>query len=114
MTSQRFDAVLHCAGLKAVGESWQLPLDYYQTNVAGTLNLLQLMQQYQVRCLLFSSSATVYAAESTTQSQQPFTEQHSLRRNQSLWPQQIYGGANTAAISAQAQPKVKSGGAALF
>lgn len=58
---QRFDAVLHCAGLKAVGESWQLPLDYYQTNVAGTLNLLQLMQQHQVHCLLFSSSATVYA-----------------------------------------------------
>lgn len=73
--SQRFDAVLHCAGLKAVGESWQQPLDYYQTNVAGTLHLLQLMQQYQVYCLLFSSSATVYAAGSTTQTQQPFTEQ---------------------------------------
>lgn len=69
---QRFDAVVHCAGLKAVGESWQLPLAYYQTNVAGTLNLLRLMQQYQVYCLLFSSSATVYAA--LTQSA-PFTEQ---------------------------------------
>lgn len=69
---QRFDAVLHCAGLKAVGESWQLPLAYYQTNVAGTLNLLQLMQQYQVYCLLFSSSATVYAAQNQGA---PFTEQ---------------------------------------
>jgi len=69
---QRFDAVLHCAGLKAVGESWQLPLAYYQTNVAGTLHLLQLMQQYQVYCLLFSSSATVYAAQNQGV---PFTEQ---------------------------------------
>ena len=69
---QRFDAVVHCAGLKAVGESWQLPLAYYQTNVAGTLHLLQLMQQYQVYCLLFSSSATVYAAQNQSA---PFTEQ---------------------------------------
>lgn len=69
---QHFDAVLHCAGLKAVGESWQLPLAYYQTNVAGTLNLLRLMQQYQVYCLLFSSSATVYAGQNQGV---PFTEQ---------------------------------------
>ncbi len=73
-SQQRFDAVLHCAGLKAVGESWQLPLEYYQTNVSGTLNLLRLMQQYQVNCLLFSSSATVYAATPATEVQQPFTE----------------------------------------
>ncbi len=69
---QRFDAVLHCAGLKAVGESWQLPLAYYQTNVAGTLNLLQLMQQHQINCLMFSSSATVYAAQNQAIA---FTEQ---------------------------------------
>ncbi|MCT6698627.1 UDP-glucose 4-epimerase GalE [Rheinheimera sp. 4Y26] len=57
-----FSAVLHCAGLKAVGDSWQQPLDYYQHNVAGSLLLAALMQKHRVPCLLFSSSATVYAA----------------------------------------------------
>lgn len=65
-----FSAVLHCAGLKAVGESWQQPLDYYQHNVAGSLVLLRLVQKHQVPCLLFSSSATVYA-----QSEQILDEQ---------------------------------------
>ena len=55
-----FDAVIHFAGLKAAGESKQLPLEYFHNNVAGTLELLQLMQQYQVKRLVFSSSATVY------------------------------------------------------
>ncbi len=56
-----FAAVLHCAGLKAVGDSWQQPLDYYQQNVAGSLLLACLTQKHRVPCLLFSSSATVYA-----------------------------------------------------
>lgn len=53
-------AVMHFAGLKAVGESCQRPLFYYENNVSGTINLLQAMQQAAVRRLIFSSSATVY------------------------------------------------------
>lgn len=59
-TKFRFDAVVHFAGLKAVGESMAQPLKYYQNNVAGTLNLLQEMQQANIKTLIFSSSATVY------------------------------------------------------
>ncbi len=55
-----FDAVIHFAGLKAVGESVTIPLAYYQNNIAGTLNLLEEMQRHGVKRLVFSSSATVY------------------------------------------------------
>ena len=54
------EAVIHFAGLKAVGESVSMPLRYYHNNVAGTLVLCQVMQKYSVRNLVFSSSATVY------------------------------------------------------
>ncbi len=57
-----FGAVIHFAGLKAVGESVAKPLMYYQNNVVGTLNLLHSMEAAGVRCLVFSSSATVYGA----------------------------------------------------
>lgn len=57
-----FEAVVHFAGLKAVGESVKKPLLYYQNNVVGTLNLLQSMEKASVRRLVFSSSATVYGA----------------------------------------------------
>ncbi|KHJ39973.1 NAD dependent epimerase/dehydratase family protein [Trichuris suis] len=53
---------MHFAGLKAVGESVQLPIQYYENNVAGTLTLLRVMQKYEVSNLIFSSSATVYGA----------------------------------------------------
>jgi len=56
----RFDAVIHFAGLKAVGESVSLPLDYYENNVVGTLNLLRVMSEASVKNIVFSSSATVY------------------------------------------------------
>jgi UDP-glucose 4-epimerase len=55
-----FDAVIHFAGLKAVGESTEIPLDYYENNVAGTLNLCRVMNEIDVRNIIFSSSATVY------------------------------------------------------
>lgn len=55
-----FDAVIHLAGLKAVGESTERPLDYYANNVGGTLSLLGEMDRHDVRCVVFSSSATVY------------------------------------------------------
>jgi UDP-glucose 4-epimerase len=54
------DAVLHFAGLKAVGESVEKPIDYYANNVQGTISLLEAMQQSSARTLVFSSSATVY------------------------------------------------------
>ncbi len=54
------DAVIHFAGLKAVGESVQEPIRYYRNNVAGTVSLLEAMERHAVRTLLFSSSATVY------------------------------------------------------
>ena len=56
----RIDAVIHFAGLKAVGESVQKPIEYYQNNIAGTLNLMEVMQGHSVKNLVFSSSATVY------------------------------------------------------
>ncbi len=55
-----FDAVIHFAGYKAVGESVEKPLMYYDNNITGTLNLLELMEKYNVKNLIFSSSATVY------------------------------------------------------
>lgn len=55
-----FDAVVHFAGLKAVGESVQKPVFYYKNNVSGTLNLCEVMQEAGVKNLVFSSSATVY------------------------------------------------------
>ncbi len=54
------DAVIHFAGLKAVGESVQLPLAYYDNNIGGTLSLCQAMTAAGVRNIVFSSSATVY------------------------------------------------------
>lgn len=54
------DAVIHFAGLKAVGESQQIPLTYFDHNIAGSINLVQAMQRAGVFRLVFSSSATVY------------------------------------------------------
>lgn len=56
----KIDAVIHFAGLKAVGESVKIPLSYYQNNLTGTLNLLEVMAKHEVKQLVFSSSATVY------------------------------------------------------
>ncbi|WP_290001029.1 UDP-glucose 4-epimerase GalE [Faucicola atlantae] len=60
-----FYAVIHFAGLKAVGESVAKPLWYYQNNVTGTLNLLEVMAAHDVKRLIFSSSATVYGNPQT-------------------------------------------------
>ncbi|XP_008799597.2 UDP-glucose 4-epimerase GEPI48 [Phoenix dactylifera] len=58
--STKFDAVIHFAGLKAVGESVQKPLLYYNNNLIGTITLLEVMAAHGCRKLVFSSSATVY------------------------------------------------------
>jgi len=66
----KFDAVIHFAGLKAVGESVQKPLWYYHNNVHGTLVLCDVMKEFGVNNLVFSSSATVYGDPATV----PITE----------------------------------------
>ena len=59
---EKFDAVIHLAGLKAVGESVEIPLRYYQNNLVSTMNILSCMQEFNVLKLVFSSSATVYGS----------------------------------------------------
>jgi UDP-glucose 4-epimerase len=71
---QTFDAVIHFAALKAVGESVAQPLRYYQNNLSGTLNLCEVMQAHGVKSLVFSSSATVYGTPQTL----PIPEDHPL------------------------------------
>ena len=56
---ENIEAVIHFAGLKAVGESCEKPLEYYDNNVYGTVNLLQVMRAFDCKKLVFSSSATV-------------------------------------------------------
>ena len=55
-----FDLVIHFAGLKSVAESIEQPLRYYENNIGGTINLLEVMKKYNCKRLVFSSSATVY------------------------------------------------------
>ena len=59
-TAHKFFGVIHFAGLKAVGESVAKPLMYYDNNVSGTITLLEVMDEYEIKNLIFSSSATVY------------------------------------------------------
>ena len=58
--AEKIDAVIHFAGLKAVGESVAKPWEYYQNNIAGTLVLVDVMRQHNCKNIIFSSSATVY------------------------------------------------------
>lgn len=70
--AQPVDAVIHFAAFKAVGESVAKPLAYYQNNVAGTINLLQVMRDYGCKNLVYSSSCTVYGEPKVV----PITEDH--------------------------------------
>ncbi len=67
---QRIDAVIHFAGLKAVGESCKIPLRYYRNNLDSTLTLLECMEEADCKKIVFSSSATVYGPYNPT----PYTE----------------------------------------
>ncbi len=69
------EAVIHFAGLKAVGESIEKPLEYYAQNVSGTIALLKVMQKHGCRCIVFSSSATVYGEAKYL----PYDEGHPLQ-----------------------------------
>ncbi len=74
LSQTKAEAVIHFAGLKAVGESCEKPLTYYDNNVNGTLKLLEAMRETRVFNLLFSSSCTVYG----TPQKLPITESHPL------------------------------------
>ena len=76
------DAVIHFAGLKAVGESVQIPLHYYHNNITGTLILCEVMNKYNVKKMVFSSSATVYGMPESV----PISEDFPLSCYESIWP----------------------------
>lgn len=73
-TRENFSGVIHFAGLKAVGESVEKPLDYYDNNIGGTIILLEAMKKHGCKKLVFSSSATVYGNNDTV----PFKEDFPL------------------------------------
>jgi UDP-glucose 4-epimerase len=72
LASHRFDAVIHFAGLKAVGESVSKPLEYYDNNVAGSVALFECMGEAGLRKVVFSSSATVYGEPATVPIREDF------------------------------------------
>ena len=71
-SEHHIDAVIHFAGLKAVGESVEKPLEYYQNNLTGTLVLFKVMRDFKVKNFVFSSSATVYGDPHTVPIQENF------------------------------------------
>ncbi len=68
----KIDAVIHFAGLKAVGESVSMPLEYYHNNIGSTLILCEVMREYGCKKLVFSSSATVYGCPKTVPIKEDF------------------------------------------
>ena len=72
---RNFDAVIHFAGLKAVGESCEIPLRYYENNILGTIELMKAMDRHDCRDIVFSSSATVYGDPASV----PITESFPLQ-----------------------------------
>ena len=69
---EKIDSVIHFAALKAVGESCEIPLRYFENNLTGTLNLLKVMEKHNVKSLVFSSSATVYGKPKTVPIKEDF------------------------------------------
>lgn len=68
----KISSCIHFAGLKAVGESVEKPLEYYDNNINGTLNLLKMMRKYNAKNIIFSSSATVYGEPETSPIKETF------------------------------------------
>ncbi len=75
------EGVIHFAGLKAVGESNKFPLEYWDSNVSGTINLLKIMDKYSCFRIVFSSSATIYETKNN----------NLLKENDKLFPTNPYG-----------------------
>ena len=84
------DAVIHCAALKAVGESVQKPLEYYRNNITGTLTLMDVMKQTGVKNIVFSSSATVYGSPE----EMPITEECPKGQCTNLMMDKVYDGTD--------------------
>ena len=84
--AEEVEAVIHCAALKAVGESVQNPLEYYQNNITGTLTLLGVMEKMGVKNIVFSSSATGSDAD--------YGRLPEGTVYQSLWLDEIHDGAD--------------------
>ena len=78
-----FDAVIHFAGLKAVGESVADPINYYRNNVQGSINLIAAMKRSNVKRMIFSSSATVYG--------EPTDKASDITEDYPLQPSNPYG-----------------------
>ncbi len=70
--NEQFDAVIHFAGFKAVGESVEKPLEYYENNLGSTFSLVRAMQRHGVKKLVFSSSATVYGEDAPVPMKEDF------------------------------------------
>lgn len=86
-SSSAYDAVIHCAAKKAVGESEEQPARYFRNNVVGTLNLLTAMSEHGVPKMVFSSTAAVYSPSNAV----PFTESATLA------PASVYGSSKLIA-----------------
>jgi len=82
---KRFQAVIHFAGLKAVGESVSFPLKYYQNNITGTIVLCETMSKYGVKNIVFSSSATVYGDQSIVPLKEDFPCQPTNPYGRTKW-----------------------------
>ncbi len=81
-SKHKIDCVIHFAGLKAVGESVEMPHYYYSNNISGTLTLLKVMNEFNVKSIVFSSSATVYGCDNVP----PLTEDmHTSATNPYGW-----------------------------
>ena len=86
LASHGIDAVIHFAGLKAVGQSVDKPIEYYANNVQGTISLLQAIQSVKVKTLVFSSSATVYGEPQYL----PLDENHPTRATNPYGRSKLY------------------------
>lgn len=75
-TNHKIECVVHFAGLKSVGESSKIPLEYYDVNIAGTISLCKVMEKFSIYKLVFSSSATVYGDAEVM----PISESHPTQK----------------------------------
>ena len=85
-SGKNIEGVIHFAGLKAVGASVKSPLDYWDSNVYGTINLLKVMKKHKCRTIIFSSSATIYG----------ITDNNPIREDSAIRPINPYGATKAA------------------
>ena len=74
--NEEIESVIHFAGLKAVGESVQKPLEYYENNIGGTITLCDVMRNHGIKNIIFSSSATVYGDPALFRSRRSARKEH--------------------------------------